>query len=398
MNILRSTLKLILTVAITVSLSGCWSSREIEDLRVYVGLGLDVADETNFEQQVNELGGHYPKKNLLTATVQIVPGTNEKQASSGQGGNNSESYLNERLTGDSLLQIFRQFSLRRDRPIIGHHLKVIVISSELASKFPLEQLLDFILRDNDIRPSALVMISQQKAVDVLSANQPGEVPSFNLRGLVNNRKRNNRILPPVSLGKLEGLMQSEQSFVLQNIIMAENELKFAGAAVFSKDNKFIGRLSQTDNEAVSWIKGAPGGLLKTYHEKTGDTILYEVTSVDSKVIPLIEDGELSFHIDIKSKGQLMEDWSIPEEPSDNPPYIEEIEKLFNEAVKNELKQLLDKLQHTYHVDAVGFGKELRIKYPKEWNKMKERWDEVFSNTPITYDVDLKIVDFGSTTE
>ncbi|MCM3786293.1 Ger(x)C family spore germination protein [Neobacillus mesonae] len=399
MKNLRNTLKLILIFTLTVCMSGCWSSREIEDLRVYVGLGLDVAEETKFEKEVDKLGGHYPKKDLLTATVQIVPGTNEKQASPGQGGGGaSESYLNERLTGDSLLQIFRQFSLRRDRPIIGHHLKVIVISSELATKFGLEQLLDFVLRDNDIRPSALVVISQQRASDVLSASQPGEVPAFNVRGLVNNRTRTNRILPPVSLGKLEGLMQSEHSFVLQNIIVAENELKFAGSAVFNKHNKFIGRLSQTDNEAISWIKGTPGGVLKTYLEEKDTTIVYEISSVNSKITPSLDGDELSFHIDVHSKGELIEDWSVPEQPSDNEEYIEEIEKLFNEAVKNEIKQLLNKLQNTYHVDAVGFGDQVRIKYPKYWNKIEGRWDEVFSEVEITYDVNLEVVDYGSTTE
>lgn len=34
--------------------SGCWSSKEIEDLSVYVGLGIDVAKETEFEKSVNE--------------------------------------------------------------------------------------------------------------------------------------------------------------------------------------------------------------------------------------------------------------------------------------------------------------------------------------------------------
>lgn len=396
MNNLRKALKLMAIFILTVCLSGCWSSREIEDLRVYVGVGLDVADETKFEEEVNKRGGHYPKKNVITATVQIVPGT-KSQTSQGQSGQAGESYLNERLTGDSLLQIFRQFSLRRDRPLIGHHLKVIVISSELAAKYSLEQLLDFILRDNDIRPSTLVLISQQKAIDVLSASQPGEVPAFNLRGLVRNRQRTNRILPAVSLGKLEGLMQSRQSFVLQNVIMAENELKFVGGAIFEGDtNKYIGRLNQVDIEAISWIEGSPGGVLKTYSDK-GDTIVYEIASISSKITPKLEGDELSIHLDVRSKGRLIEDWSYPEEPTDSE-YIVEQEKKFNETVKNEIKVLLDKLQHTYHADVVGFGKEVRIKYPGYYNKVKERWDEVFSEIPVTYDVNLEIVDYGSTLE
>jgi spore germination protein len=43
--------------------TGCWSSQEIEDLTVGVGLGLDSANESRFEQEINEQGGHYPRKN-----------------------------------------------------------------------------------------------------------------------------------------------------------------------------------------------------------------------------------------------------------------------------------------------------------------------------------------------
>lgn len=327
-----------------------------------------------------------------------MPGTIHEQTSTREQDTTSESFLNERLTGDSIFQIFRQFSLRRDRPIIGQHLKVIVISSELAAKFPLEQLLDLMLRDNDIRPSALILVSQNKAIDVLNASQPGEVPALNLRGLVRNQTRTNRILPAVSLSKLEGLMQSERSFVLQNAIVANNELKFAGGALFNKHNNFIGQINQTDIEGISWIKGRSGGVLKTYKEGEGTTILYEITSVNSKITTTLEDGELSFHIDVNSKGELMEDWSLSKEPSSNSKYIEELEETFTKAVRAEIEQLLYKLQHTYHVDAIEFGEEVRIKYPREWNKIKERWDEVFSKTRITYDINLEIMDTGSSIE
>ncbi|MEX3619082.1 MULTISPECIES: hypothetical protein [Paenibacillus] len=59
-------IKYSLLIAITLLLiltTGCWSSQEIEDLTVGVGLGLDSANESRFEQEINEQGGHYPRKN-----------------------------------------------------------------------------------------------------------------------------------------------------------------------------------------------------------------------------------------------------------------------------------------------------------------------------------------------
>ncbi|MGV2787412.1 spore gernimation protein GerC, partial [Clostridium perfringens] len=174
-----------------------------------VGLGLDTANESRFEREINQQGAASPKKKVVTATVQIVPpitGKNEKQSGSSSS-SPSKAYLNEQLTGDSVFQIFRQFSLRRDRPIVAHHLKVIVVSSDLAKRYSLEQIFDFILRDNDVRPSCLVVVSHRSALEALSSTEPGEIPALYLTGLVDNRYRSNKIIPPMSLIKLDSSMQ-----------------------------------------------------------------------------------------------------------------------------------------------------------------------------------------------
>ena len=56
---------------------------------------------------------------------------------------------------------------------------------------------------------------------------------------------------------------------------------------------------------------------------------------------------------------------------------------------------LKKIQKEYEVDVAGFGNRLRIKYPKEWEKVKKDWDKVFSKTPIKYNVKLTIEDYGT---
>ncbi|MFE6078682.1 Ger(x)C family spore germination protein [Paenibacillus sp. NPDC057886] len=396
--------RLLLTILLTVLLvftSGCWSSKEIEDLSVYVGLGLDVAEESKFEKSINEQGGHYPKKNIFTATVQIVPrvGGKQENQNSSSGSSGGQTFLNEQLTGDSLFQIFRQFALRRDRPLIGHHLKVIVVSHELSKKYSLEQLLDFVLRDNDIRPSSLVLVSKGRALDALSSKESGEIPAFYLKGLVDNAYRSNKILPPVSLSKLDGKMQSGSSFLLQNVLTADGEHKFSGAGIYKgKTKRCVGSLNQTDLEGLSWITGeAQGGALKSYAPKKGHTVIYEIKSTKSKITPKVHGDDISFHVKVESEGQLMEDWSSPEIPATEE-YIDELEVQFADTAKEQIQQVMNKIQNTYRVEVAGFGEQLRIKYPKVWKKVKKNWDETFSQIPVTYDVKMRITDFGSSTE
>ncbi len=91
--------------------------------------------------------------------------------------------------------MIREFSARMDRPVIGHHLKMIVINEELARRINMNNLLDFILRDNDIRPDCLVFMSSGLTRKVLEAKGNSIIPAFRIIGMVDNRYRSLKILP-----------------------------------------------------------------------------------------------------------------------------------------------------------------------------------------------------------
>jgi spore germination protein len=396
MNNIRRYILLALIVLIFLCLTGCWSSQEIEEQNIYVGLAIDVGETSEEEQEMTKKEEYYPKKNLITLTIQTLQtgggGTQQK------GSPKSKKYLNTEETGDSIFQLMRQYSLRFDRPIIGHHLKVIIISSELALKTNVEKLLKFIFRDNDIRPSTLVLISNGKASKALISKKPEVVPAFYLKGIVDNQFRNNKILPPMILNKLNGIMNSGSSFLLQNVISAKGEVEFAGAGIIKgKTNKLIGMLNEHDVESLSWISGKiKGGLLKTY-DKSGEVLTYEIGSVKTKIKSKLQGNDISFHVSITSEGRLIENWNTSEDPTKNE-FLKEAEDDFEHELKVMVYKIIHKLQEIYHVDVAGFGNELRIEHPMVWKKVKKDWDKTFSQSEITYDVDLKITDYGSSTK
>ena len=191
-------------------LTGCWSSKEVEELSLTAGIALDKGKDSTIEKEDEE--GSYPKRNLITATYQIV----SSQAQS-KGNGQQKRYINVSETGDSIHQIVREFSLKREHNV-QPTFKNIVISDSLVRTYSLEQLLEQYLRDNEVRLSCMILISKGLAKEVLESNKKGEIPAFRLSGIADNRKRTTRILPPVSLAKLEGKMRSGSSFLLQNVI------------------------------------------------------------------------------------------------------------------------------------------------------------------------------------
>lgn len=85
-------------------------------------------------------------------------------------------------------------------------------------------------------------------------------------------------------------------------------VKFSGAGIIEgKTDKLIGFLNEQEVEGVTWISGkAKGGLVETFHEKTGRLIMYEIISMKSKIEPAIAGNRISFHVNIESTGRIAE--------------------------------------------------------------------------------------------
>ncbi|WEA41242.1 Ger(x)C family spore germination protein [Lysinibacillus fusiformis] len=375
--------------------TGCWSSHEIEELSLAVGVSLDKGEVSSVEKEIEEQGGGYSKNNNLTITFQSV---NTKIAGAGSkgGGMDQKSYLNITESGDSSFQIGREIPLRNDRPMYGYHLKVIIISEDLISKYSLEELLDSYLRDDDIRPSCLVLISKNKASEALETKGTGEIPAFRLIKMVDNVYKSTRILQPMPLAKLTGKMQSGSSFLLQNVISTDGEVKFAGAAVIEgKTKKYLGTLNEEELEGITWITGkGKGGVIKTFDKDKGQLIVYEVKSMKSKIIPYINGENISFDVNIESNGRLSETGAIKENLFDNT-VLKKYEKAIEIEVEHLMKSVVQKMQEDYKTDVAGFGNQLRIEHPKVWAKVKKNWDETFSNIPINYNVEITITNYGT---
>ncbi|HIW33206.1 MAG TPA: Ger(x)C family spore germination protein [Candidatus Paenibacillus intestinavium] len=394
-NVIKVIMKLVSTILILLLVSGCWSSREIENLSLYLGIALDKGESSEQEIQINEEGGDFPNKHLLTVTVQIAPPQSVKASNDS---NSSKLYNNITQTGDSLLEILREFAIRQNRPVIAHHLKVVIISSELTQELHMNEYIDFMLKDNDIRPNCLIFISTGKAVEVLSFNEPGIIPATYIKNLLDNHTRSNRILQSVTLTNVNTFFHTKQSFMLQNIISTGDEIKFSGSGIIKgSTGKWVGFLTEQEVSSINWITDdVKGGLIKSYN-MNDEVIIFELKEAKSKIKSIVKNGQISFKVSIKTEGRLVENWDLNRYGSD-PDYINEVEQIFTETLHNELEQVIKKLQDTYKVDVAKFGDIIKQQHPDVWKKVSDQWDEEFSQCNVEFDIKLEITDFGASAQ
>jgi len=382
-------------LAIMILFTGCWSRREIEDLGFTIGAAVDIGEETQVEQEFDQQGGDYSRQKALTLTYQMVqPG--QSSSISGKGGGGEKKYHNISVTGDSLYEDTREIALMQGHPIFGQHYKVIVISDKVASKFNMRLLFDFFIREQEFRPSCLVLICKGEARAALDQKDKSQFPSMRLLSITNNRYRSSRILPPMTLSKLLPEINSSSSFLLQNVITAEDEVKFAGAAlIYGKTGKLIGFLNEEDLESINWMSSkVKGGVLKSYDSRSGKPLLYEITSMKSNIRPHINGNRISFDIQIESDGRLGEQWENGN-GFDNR-FIRQVEEETVKQARQRIDKMLHKVQKVYRADVIGLDQYVRIYYPRIWEKIKKDWDDMFANATIRYSVKVNIKEFGTT--
>ena len=273
------------------------------------------------------------------------------------------------------------------------------MSSKLLKQVNINQIMDFVLRDNDIRPSTKVFVSSGNAKDTLITNQPDLVPAFHINDMLRNQYRTSKVMSPVILSNLDALMHSKKSFVLQNIIEGKGEVEFSGGGIIKGDSgHWIGNLSQEDVECISWLNNeGKSGVIKGIDDH-GQSVTYEIKSMKSKIKAHTDSrNNISFEVHIQSEGRLSESWSIDGDPS-LPSYQEKTEQIFKKKLETMMNHLMNNMQTKYKVDVAKFGDVLRIQNPQVWKGVKQKWDETFSEVPVTIKIKMKITDFGSSAE
>jgi spore germination protein len=381
----------LLLLILILPLSGCWSSIEIEEMGLIIGTALDLEKEGMEEDQE----GRNHKRDMFTITNQLVTAETTDSGTK-DGTTQHQAYKNISETGDAILPALRNMIMRIDKRAFGEHAKVIVIGEDLARKYNLNQVLDFFKREQEMRPSALIVIAKENARRTLETNEPTVIPAIQLVEMTQGQERTTKILLPMSITKFEGQLNSGTSFLLQSVKAAKGERILSGAAIIDgKTKKLRGFLDDTETEGVTWITGeGKGGLVRSFDEETGQPIIYEILSMESKIKPSIKGEAISFDVKIESEGRIGEHWDVSGEPFDNK-FLKKAEKMTEKEVEYLVKSALAEAQEEYQMDVFGFGNKLRIEHPKLWKKVKEDWDKTFSEVPVNIKVKINIKEFGT---
>ncbi|MCL4464284.1 MAG: Ger(x)C family spore germination protein [Firmicutes bacterium] len=372
--------------------SGCWDQVEIEDLAIVRAIAIDYLP-----------GRRAPY--LVTLAI-------KRPAAMGQqeGGGGGEQVVFYAGVGASIALAIEQAATHIPRRIFLTHNDLVIVGEQLA-KHGLLPVLDFVVRNPDMRLSAFLLIAKGTGQELLhtaerlegsiteeihglidqaeDAAETQPVPIFRfLRKITTPGEEAYTVViqaSPLPKDKLpaangEGAQAGEGGGNGGGGAKQEKSLALAGMAVFRSD-RLAGILNHSEARGKLWLAGMTTRGIMAVDDPVHpeETVTLSLTRSQTKITPSVQAGRISFRVEVEAEGDLISQSSQADLST-----AEMIEKLNSAkagAIKVEMEKALQKMRQL-ETDVVGFGAILKRREPKIFREVADRWPEIFVEVPV----------------
>lgn len=370
-------LVIIYITIVATALSGCWDSKELDDLAIPLVGAYDLILEEEKE---------YPDdKYLVTAGIPVF----------------YEDVKDKFHIISSAGRIVGETRGRRNtelgEQVIYGQLQILLFGEELARNENLIELIDIITRNPSIKASLYLIVVKGRAVDLMK-RPIHAYPNIGeyLRELLKN-SRNNNFYPYTTLYTFNrDLITYETAAILPHVIYSNGDITLSGCCLANK-GKVEAELGREETETLVMLRGIKcQGDLSFEAVKDGKTIDYVTFqgSNERRVVMQQQGGKYNFNIQIKLDGVIVEHLKqIPMEDG------EDLPKLFKESLEQHIKaraeSIVEKVQKEFKFDALSLANYVKAHTREKLTK--EDIDRIISEADINVEVKAHIRSAGGKT-
>lgn len=299
------------------------------------------------------------------------------------GGNNKVRFFTERLVkSDKMATIFdflTRAQLTDETPllvVVKGDKPYDVFNSEMGLSKLVGTYIDDLSKFQHQQTSRSVFTT---ALDFIKDHyNPGKQPVLGMVELVETE------LDPYNL------FSGDEEIKTQMSQQSGKAIKYEGLAAF-KDDVMVGYLNGVDTRNYNIITNKMGVDFISIPNGSDFTVLV-ISKSKTKIDTAVLDDEVMVKLDINLIAgfiQISGDIDVTKGTE-----LKKIEKSCNKQVKNEIDEVIKKVQNNFQSDIFGFGSYVHMQHPKEWDKLKDNWDDKFSNAKIEIKVNTSITKSG----
>lgn len=362
-------------------LTGCWDRKELSDIKVVAGMAIDKGEDAKYKVTVEAL-------NAAELNTQSAAG-------------NAPTVV-EGIEGDSVSEITHLFNEYYAQFLIFSHMKVLVISEEIASAGRLD-FIDFLERSREIRDDFNIIIAKNgKAEDILKIaahyrkasslkiapqldhllEDWGGDPGMSIINFISELNLEGKE-PVLAAVRLKG--DVEKGMSMENIMkVTPDAIVVVDSLAIFNDGKLAGFLSLEDSRNYLWIRNDLKTTSLSIECKKGDFSAIRVTESQTEVTSKWKNDKPSIHVNIKAEGFI--EGTQCYKSVEKLGTIAKYEQLVDKTFSKKIKDTITNVQRQYQADIFGFGETMRRQDFHSFMKVKDNWDEEFAKADVKVDV------------
>lgn len=293
-------------------------------------------------------------------------------------------------TGKNVFEAVHNLSSRVQYPISNKHLKVMIITEEIArNEKYVKEIVDGINRDFVINRGMELVIIKDKAEELLKSIPKAtrqEVVEGTLFSLLSN-VQNSSSFTPKTLTKFIDEMETCGASIIPLVHAKKDEVEFRGGGVF-KDYRFVGYIDGMENKAIAILNGdvKMDGFDADYN---GVNLSILATKLKTKM-KLIDPENIKIKFEVKINAEIHQYTLADGIRIDNEEIIRGMEAALDKKIEENLNTTILRMQKEYQADVLGVAEYLNKYHNKLWMEVEDDWDEIFSNADITAEVKVNI--------
>lgn len=361
--------KVIVSLIILISLTGCWNYKELNDYSIVTGIAIDKTDD---EYEVSVLISNAPKSS----------------------GDNSDSSQSQTVvysgTGKSLFEAFKQIGLISPKEVYIGSFSVLIVSEEVA-RDGLESVVDLFVRYTSARNNFYIAVAKDvKAKDTIKIITP--LTSFPSQTIADNLEFTTDLqgaITKTSFNDLlsillrDGIDPAINSITIvgdpkegeskENLESTEPKayIKLGNLGIF-KNDKLVDWTSHEESLGINMINGKVSEMYLTLEYNDGYVVV-DTTAFSSSVKVSVKNNKPVVDISVEGEARIIEvRGNINLEDTK---VIEELQKKSNKQIKSDINKAIDKAIEN-KADIFGFGLKFYQNHPKYFESVKDDWNNM----------------------
>lgn len=366
--------KIFILLLLTFTLTGCWDYIGVNDITIIAGFAVDKDEKTE-------------KYKLTFEFINL----NESSKDKGIKTKIIES------SGETVFDAVRNAKKRLVNKLYFGDTKIVIVSNEIAKNDGIESILNWFLKDEEIRETIHFIISQEKTAKeiLLSTSVDSPITSYEINQVLKLDNHVTSSTKDVEAYKIYNTLKNPgAALVLPVFRTVKNEkintAEANGLAAF-KNDKLIGYLSASESKYYLFVDDSiDGGLLTLNNDKdkTKDITLEIANSSTSKSYTY---HNKKFKITIETETEVyLADYSDQSKPIDEKK-TKEIQKKTEKMIEKNINKLIEKSRNEFKTDIFGFGCLIFRSNPKLWKKVEKEWNSIYMDMDIDIKSKVKIV-------